>query len=104
MRYHAHVQHPKGSGYMMQTGNFANAKQAVKEYLDLVDADNNPFGRKALENNPEDLIVTLIPAEFHGPDVMSYMGMCNVWDENGNDMYETTKPPTIRVKNPRFLA
>jgi hypothetical protein len=100
--FHAHVQHPKGSGYMMQSGDFENVDQAVQRYLQLVGADNNPFGRNALERNPEPLRVTLIPAELHGPDVMAALGFCSVWDENGRDMYETHPPDYVLVDNPRY--
>ncbi len=100
--FHAHVQHPKGSGYMMQSGDFENAQQAIDKYLQLVDKNANPFGRNALVHNPEPLRVTLIPAQLHGPDVMSYIGFCSVWDENGNDMYETDEPDYILVDNPRY--
>ncbi len=102
--YHAHVQHPKGSGYMMQTGAFKTVKDAVKAYLVLVDKDSNPFGRDALLRNPEPLRVTLIPAELRGPDVMSAVGFCNVWDENGDDMYKTDEPNYVLVENPRYQA
>jgi len=100
--YHAHVQHPRGSGYMMQTGQFRTAEEAVDAYLQLVDKDDNPFGRNALMRYPEPLRITLIPAELHGPDVMSHIGFCNVWDENGNDMYETENPDYVLVDNPRY--
>ena len=89
--YHAHVQHPRGSGYMMQTGRFRNAGEAVTAYLELVDADDNPFGRLALANKPEPLRVTLIPAVLRGT-VMAYMGQCSIWNEDGSDAYETEAP------------
>lgn len=102
MLYHAHVQHPLGSGYMMQSGNFENAQDAIDRYLSLVDADANPFGRLALENNPQPIRVTLIPASLHGPDAMAYIGFCSVWNESGNDAYETTEPDYVLIDNPRY--
>jgi len=102
--YHAHVQHPLGSGYMMASGKFETVQDAVTEYLRLVDADGNPFGRNALIHSPLPIKVLLIPAELHGPDIMAYTGFCNVWDENGDDMYETEQPEYISVPNPRYVA
>jgi len=101
--FHAHVQHPRGSGYMMQSGDFHNAKEAVERYITLVRKDENPFGLNVLKRYPESLQVTLIPAELHGPDVISYIGVCNIWDENGNDLYETETPDTVfQVANPLY--
>lgn len=104
MNYHAHVQHPRGSGYMMQTGSFHNAQEAVARYLELVDADDNGFGRKALEQNPEPLRVTLIPANLRGPDVMAYMGFCSVWNADGSDAYAANQPDYELVPNTRFIG
>ena len=101
MLYHAHVQAPRGSGYMMQTGNFRNAQDAVDRYLSLVDADDNPFGRNALESYPDPLHVTLIPAHLHGPDAMAYIGFCDVWNADGSDAFETSKHYKL-VPNPRY--
>ena len=86
----------------MQTGSFRNADDAVKRYLELVDQDDNPFGRLALEQNPEPILVLLIPAELHGPDVLAYTGFCNVWNEDGSDAYETEQPEYIKVPNLRY--
>jgi hypothetical protein len=100
--FHAHVQHPRGSGYMMRTGSFRDAEEAVAAYLELVDADENPFGRRALENYADGLRVTLIPAELRGPDVMGYLGFCNVWNEDGTDAFKMDEPDYVIVPNPRF--
>ena len=102
MLYHAHVQHSLGSGYMMQSGDFKNAQDALDRYLTLVDADTNPFGRLALENNPQPIRVTLIPASLHGPSAMAYVGFCNMWSSDGSDMYETAEPDYILIDNPRY--
>ena len=103
-KFHAHVQHPFGSGYMMQSGDFETVEDAVKRYLELVDADDNPFGRNALERHPEPLRVLLIPAELSGPDAMAYTGFCSVWNEDGSDAFpiDTDTPAYAEVPNPRF--
>lgn len=101
--FHAHVQHPRGSGYMMQTGRFHNVQDALSAYLELVDRDDNPFGRNALERYPDTIRVLLIPAELHGPDAMAYTGFCSVWDEDGSDAYETEQPDYVSVPNPRYI-
>ena len=100
--FHAHVQHPLGSGYMMQSGDFENVEQAVSRYLRLVDQDANPFGRNVLARSPLPLKVLLIPAQLHGPDVMAYTGFYNVWNEDGTDAFETEQPDYVSVPNPRF--
>ncbi len=100
--YHAHVQHPMGSGYMMQTGNFCTVGEAVAAYLKLVDKDSNPYGRLALERNPQPIRVLLIPSELHGPDAMAYTGFCSVWNEDGSDAYEVEQPDYVSVPNPRY--
>ena len=100
--FHAHVQHPKGSGYMMQTGSFRTAEDAVREYLRLIDTDPNPFGRRALERNPEPIMVLLIPAELRGPDAMAYTGFCSVWTEDGRDAFDVPQPDYTPVRNPRY--
>lgn len=102
--YHAHVQHPRGSGYMMQSGDFKTVDDALRSYLALVDADSNPFGRNALERYPDAIRVLLIPAELHGPDAMAYTGFCSVWDEDGSDAYEVEQPDYESVPNPRYQA
>ena len=102
MLYHAHVQHPLGSGYMMQTGAFETPQDAIDAYLKLIDADLNPFGRLALENHPEPIRVTMIPANLHGPDAMAYIGFCSVWNEDGSDAYDTHGPDYISIPNPRY--
>ncbi|KKN84495.1 hypothetical protein LCGC14_0289570 [marine sediment metagenome] len=102
MLYHAHVQHPRGSGYMMQSGAFHNVEEALTRYLELVDADNNPFGRNALERYSDSIRVLLIPAELRGPDAMAYTGFCDVWNEDGSDAYETEEPAYVPVPNPRY--
>ena len=76
--YHAHVQHPRGSGYMMQTGSFHTVEDAVRCYLELVDANDNPFGRNALATYSDPIEVLLIPSKLHGPDAMAYTGFCSV--------------------------
>jgi len=103
-KYHAHVQHPVGSGYMMQSGKFETAEDAVAEYLRLVDADNNSFGRNALQHSSLPIRVLLIPAELHGPDAMAYTGFCNIWDENGQDIYDNETPEYVSIPNPRYIA
>ena len=102
--YHAHVQHPHGSGYMMQTGSFRTVEDAVKRYLELVDADDNSFGRNALEQYPDSLMVLLIPSDLHGPDVMAYTGFCSVWNEDGSDAFDIEQPEYVSVPNPRFQS
>jgi hypothetical protein len=102
MKYHAHVQHPTGSGYMMQRGNFTCIDDAVRAYLELIDHDDNPFGRLALERSPLPLKVLLIPAHLHGPDAMAYTGFCSVWNENGTDAFPTEQPEYVSVPNTRF--
>lgn len=100
--YHAHVQHPMAGGYMMQTGKFRNVKDALAAYLELVDRDDNPFGRLALENNPQPIRVLLIPGELRGPDAMAYTGFCSMWDETGADLYACEQPDYVSVPNPRY--
>lgn len=100
--YHAHVQHPVGSGYMMQTGQFKSIEEAVIAYLALVDRDSNPFGRLALERSSLPLQVLLIPALLHGPDALAYTGFCNVWNEDGSDAVKVERPEYISVPNPRY--
>ncbi len=100
--YHAHVQHPMGSGYMMQTGKFRNVEEAVARYLELVDEDDNPFGRLALERNPQPIRVLLIPGELRGPDAMAATGFCSVWNEDGSDTYEVELPDYVSVTNLRY--
>ena len=102
--YHAHVQHPRGSGYMMQTGRFRTVGDAVKSYLALVDRDSNPFGRNALERYSDPLKVLLIPAHLHGPDAMAATGFCSVWNEDGSDAYDAGEPDYVSVPNPRYQA
>ena len=104
MLYHAHVQAPRGSGYMMMTGNFRSAAEAVARYLALVDADDNPFGRNALARYPDALRVTLIPANLRGPDAMAYAGFCNVWNADGSDAFDMPEPDYELVPNPRYNA
>ncbi|KKK88055.1 hypothetical protein LCGC14_2747040 [marine sediment metagenome] len=100
--YHAHVQHPMGSGYMMQTGKFRNVEDALAAYLELVDRDSNPFGRLALERNPQPIRVLLIPGHLRGPDAMATTGFCSVWNEDGSDAYEVEQPDYVSVPNPRY--
>lgn len=100
--YHAHVQHPMGSGYMMQTGKFRTVEDALAAYLDLVDKDANPFGRLALERNPQPIRVLLIPGNLRGPDAMAATGFCSVWNEDGSDAYEVEQPDYVSVPNPRY--
>ena len=100
--YHAHVQHPMGSGYMMQTGKFRNVEEAVARYLELVDEDDNPFGRLALERNPQPIRVLLIPANLRGPDAMAYTGFCSMWDETGAGLYACEEPDYVSVTNLRY--
>ena len=100
--YHAHVQHPRGSGYMMQAGSFETVEDALAAYLRLVDKDLNPFGRDALERYSDPIRVLLIPAELSGPDAMAYTGFCSVWNEDGSDAFETPEPDYVSVPNPRF--
>ncbi|KKM83062.1 hypothetical protein LCGC14_1313150 [marine sediment metagenome] len=102
--YHAHVQHPRGSGYMMQTGSFHNVEEAVTAYLELVDRGENSFGRNALERYPDPIKVLLIPANLHGPDAMAYTGFCSVWNEDGSDAYDAGEPDYVSVPNPRYQA
>ena len=101
--YHAHVQHPLGSGYMMQRGTFTGVQDALEAYLSLVDKADNPFGRLALENNPQPIRVLLIPANLRGPDVMACIGFCSMWDEDGSDIYEVEPPDYESVPNPRYV-
>lgn len=101
-KYHTHVQHPDGSGYLMQSGDFETVQDAVDRYLQLVDRDNNPFGRNALERSSKPIMVLLIPAELHGPDAMAYTGFCSVWNEDGSDAFETEQPKYVAVENPRY--
>ena len=107
MNYSAHVQHPKGSGYMLGGGQFSGTEeearqQALDKYISLCLGVDNPFGRNALENSPEPIMVLLIPGHLHGPDMMAYMGECSIWDENGNDMYETEIPEYTPMPNPLY--
>ncbi len=103
-KYHAHVQHPYGSGYMMQTGSFETVDDALQAYLSLVDKDDNPFGRNALKRSPEPIRVLLIPAELHGPDAMAYTGFCSMWNEDATDAFDTEQPDYVAVDNPRYLV
>jgi hypothetical protein len=86
----------------MQTGSFRTVEDALTRYLELVDADDNPFGRNALERHPGAVRVLLIPAELHGPDAMAYTGFCSVWNEDGSDAFEVEQPEYVSVPNPRY--
>ena len=87
---------------MMMTGEFNNPEDAIAGYLRLVDRDNNPFGRLALERYPEDLRVTMIPGNLRGPDAMAAVGFCSVWNEDATDAYDPGEPDWISVPNPRY--
>ena len=105
MKYSAHVQHPKGSGYMLGGSQFEGTeeearKQALDRYLKLV--DGNSFGRNALEKNPEPIMVLLIPGSLRGPDMMAYMGFCNVWNEDGSDAFEVEEPEYVAMANSSY--